>query len=260
MLPEGSNVFDVSKGSIPAPALALEFPKLGPDMTVTAARFRAHSSGASTSTQKLIPSSLGQTLCLTIRTLRLIHFPAPRANYVIFLDLRRILHHLPQDLSQAQANSLPWSAWGEAATRWNRISDHEPAYPLSKTHGSRYVMARRVEDDGPFTELVVADFNPVRARRSKMYDTDQKRLYLPEENCDATTSGEWPYLKSNPGTKIVVDYVDESRPTVTDGVSDNPIVSRLPYRVTVVSGPAVAFDDWMIDGNRLIGIKVCLFF
>ncbi|KAG8680866.1 hypothetical protein FRC09_017908, partial [Ceratobasidium sp. 395] len=126
---------------------------------------------------------------------------------------------------------------------------------MSKIYGSRLVTARQPEDDG-FTGLVVADFNPVLARRSKLRDLDREGLYLPDKGCDTATDGEWSYLETDPETRrIVVDYVDETRPTVLEGVSKDPIISRLPYRVTVVGEPPVAFDDWMIDGNRLVGIK-----
>ncbi|KAG8773185.1 hypothetical protein FRC12_002663 [Ceratobasidium sp. 428] len=258
-LPEDSNIFDVSKAPVLAPALALEFPRFKPNLTIRAERFRALSTSAPTNTtpgQKFTPIPSCQTLNLTMRAWKVGDRVQP-TNYAIFIDVRRILHHLSQVPSQALTNSLPWSTWGEIATRW--IKCYDPAYPISKTHGSRFVTTRRlVREDDFIGQLVVADFNPMLARRSNTCDLDQTGFYSPGTGHDATTSGEWPNLESNPGARsMIVDYVDESRPTILDDISEDPIVSRLPYRVTVVDGPAVAkFNDWMIDGNRLIGVKV----
>ncbi|KAG8762540.1 hypothetical protein FRC12_008970 [Ceratobasidium sp. 428] len=256
---EDSNIFNISKGHVLAPALALEFPRPKPNITLRVERFQALPASAPTDTtpgQKFTPVPSCQTLNLTMRASKIRSRVQP-TDYAIFIDVRRILHHLSHVPSQAPTDPLPWSAWGEAATRWNSLCD--TAYPISKTHGSRFVTTRRlVQEDDFIKQLVVADFNPLLVRRSKTCDLDQTGLYSPGTGYDATTSGEWPNLESNPGARsMIVDYVDESRPTILDDISEVPIISRLPYRVTVVGGPTVAkFDDWMIDGNRLVGVKV----
>ncbi|KAG8736885.1 hypothetical protein FRC10_008778, partial [Ceratobasidium sp. 414] len=169
-------------------------------------------------------------------------------DFTIFVDVQRILHHLPRTPTVAVA----WQTWGEDATRWieaPRLS----SYSIPSFYGSRFVTGQCTSDDHQI-QLVVADFNPMLVKKINARESVGSSLdHMKNKSLKHNT---WPQLAPNlEERRMLVDCVDEETPTVVEGFTETPIVSRLPYRVAVVGGPSVTHQDWMIDENRLIRLK-----
>ncbi|KAG8768738.1 hypothetical protein FRC12_005398 [Ceratobasidium sp. 428] len=172
----------------------------------------------------------------------------------IFIDVQKILGHISKLPPQVSEVTIPWPFWGEDATRWVDLGGRPPNHP-SSIHGSRFTMAYRELEP----QLVVADFNPLCVRRFKNRKSHRYYQVCPEEvgNWDDFRRGIWPCLDEVlEERKMMVVNVEENTPTVMTGFSRDPIVSRLPFRLAIVGGPTFVYNEWIIDGNNLVGSKV----
>ncbi|KAG9123026.1 hypothetical protein FRC07_000341 [Ceratobasidium sp. 392] len=105
---------------------------------------------------------------------------------------------------------------------------------------------------------MVADFNTTLVRRFKARESERYKIFQASKQTDIMADGFWPYITQEQQPKewdMVVTIAEENTPTITRDLAVTPIVSKLPYRLATVAGPSVSYCDWMIDGNRLIGIK-----
>ncbi|KAG9075246.1 hypothetical protein FRC06_010191 [Ceratobasidium sp. 370] len=174
----------------------------------------------------------------------------PHRNFNIFVDVQRVLHRLPRASPQTPAEPLPWQAWGEHATRWIETR-RRTGRGMCGFHGSRFVTGQPTGFDGR-AQLIVADFN--RALVQKFGARESIKNSAEVTNSDGLTRNGWPQLTPDRNEQMVVDTVDEETPTVVEGFTETPIISRLPYRVAVVSGPSLAiYHGWTIDDDRLVG-------
>ncbi|KAG9092058.1 hypothetical protein FS749_016022 [Ceratobasidium sp. UAMH 11750] len=243
------NTWDISTCPTLSPAFELRFPAFKTGAGILVSRFRACSAplpgNVTACSSKFVPDPWCQMLGLTM----VVYDGSAERDFIIFIDVQKVLHRLPQASPQKPAGSHPWQTWGENATRWIEVYDL-PIHLICGFHGSRFVTGHSTSDDYR-TQLVVADFNPVLIKKARAHDN----LAFPK-NKSSTRGGTWPRLSPIPEKwRMLVDNVDEETPTVIEGFSETPIVSRLPYRVTVVGGPSVEDSDWMIEGNRLIELK-----
>ncbi|KAG9081930.1 hypothetical protein FRC06_005321 [Ceratobasidium sp. 370] len=102
-------------------------------------------------------------------------------------------------------------------------------------------------------QLVVADFNRALVKKFSVRESIRNDPEVMKN--EGLTRNGWPqftpYLSER---RMIVDIVDEEIPSVVESFTETPIISRLPYRVAVVSGPSLAkYRRWMIGDNRLIG-------
>ncbi|KAG8681525.1 hypothetical protein FRC09_017423, partial [Ceratobasidium sp. 395] len=171
----------------------------------------------------------------------------------IFIDVQKMLGHIPKVPPQAPTTIIPWSLWGEYATRWVDLGGR----PLSHTScmdGSRFTISYHEHK----SQLVVADFNPLCVRRFKNRESNRYYQVCSEDlGPDIFRKGIWPCLNEGlEERKMMVVNVEENTPTIMTGFSRDPIISRLPYRLTIVRGPTFSYDEWIVDGNNLIGSKI----
>ncbi|KAG8750666.1 hypothetical protein FRC12_012768 [Ceratobasidium sp. 428] len=121
-------------------------------------------------------------------------------------------------------------------------------------------MSKHIQDQPP--QLMIADFNTTVVRRFRTRESDRYKVVQAAQQSEDIADGIWPYITQEAITQerseceMVVLITEEDAPTVIRDLSATPIISKLPYRPSTVAGPLVGYHDWMIDGNRLIGIKV----
>ncbi|KAG8728454.1 hypothetical protein FRC12_021743 [Ceratobasidium sp. 428] len=125
-------------------------------------------------------------------------------------------------------------------------------------HGSRFVMLYKHARGRPVPYHFIADFNPLVVKRYRNRESDSSRPRAVDMDDRTLREGIWPHeLKHDfMEQEIAVINVGEDMPTVITDIGKEPIVSRLPYRLGIVGDLLVQYDDWIIDGNRLIGTKV----
>ncbi|KAG9096726.1 hypothetical protein FRC06_008392 [Ceratobasidium sp. 370] len=256
-------ICDVSAHPALSPILRLDFPVFLPEVSVVVIDFLLRPGSTPSHIplcdSKFITDPFRRTLSLNVRFVTI----DGDGWFVIFVDVRKLLCYLSQARSQ-QFTSLSWDEWGEYSTRWIRPSD-PPSPWISWMDGSRFVKTAHAH--GPAQpQLVIADFNTAIVRRFSTRESAKYRLFDANEEREVFAEGSWPHITQDPEAhqrgerEMAVYTVEEDLPTIIRNLSTTPIVSRLPYRLTAIVGLSVAYDSWMIDGNRLIGIKVCLVF
>ncbi|CAE6373556.1 unnamed protein product [Rhizoctonia solani] len=247
-------------------SMRFEFPTLATNVWILASDFLVRAAPVSDHalrhTPDFVPDYASRTLSLSMR---IISAESP-ASLLIFVDSAKLLAHLERAEAEGLA-SIPWATWGEYSTRWIYYLS-EPNPWINWLQGTRYVLGRQVVDeqnDGEDIEYIaIADFHPPTVRRFASRLEDHYVLPLPEHDIkrrECIGSGQWAFFGNysernlEPGL-LAVDIVDTETPTVLRGLSLDPIISRLSYRL-VVAKPGLSVtgcSDWMIDDNRIIGI------
>ncbi|EUC63256.1 hypothetical protein RSOL_487300 [Rhizoctonia solani AG-3 Rhs1AP] len=213
-------------------------------------------------TPDFIPDHTCRILSLSMRIIS----GESQVNLLVFIDSGMLLAHLKTAKAAGQ-KSVPWPTWGEYSTRWIRYMS-EPNPWINWLQGTRYVLGRQVidaqNDADDCNYIAIADFHLPTIRRFASRTKEHYLLPLPEHELtrrEAIGSGQWAYFGNYSNRKLeagalAVDIVDADTPTVLHGLSLNPIISRLPYRLVVARPNASVrgWSDWMIDDNRIIGI------
>ncbi|KAG8769353.1 hypothetical protein FRC12_005012 [Ceratobasidium sp. 428] len=151
--------------------------------------------------------------------------------------------------------SIPWNKWGEDSTRWIwRLDNFSSGVNM---HGSRFVMSleRTLEEQQWYH--FVADFNPLVIKRHENRESEKGRLRAVDPDDHTCREGVWlqEFEHDLEERGMMVINVGEDTPTVMTGIGQELIVSRLPYRLIIFGEPFAAYTGWVIDGNRLVGIK-----
>ncbi|KAG8793023.1 hypothetical protein FRC12_004104 [Ceratobasidium sp. 428] len=163
-------------------------------------------------------------------------------------------NHLANVLPHA-TRSVPWNKWGEDTTRWIWRLDNFSSG--TNMNGSRFVMSleRTLEEQQWYH--FVADFNPLVIKRHENRESEKGRLRAVDPDDYTCREGVWlqEYEHDLEKRGMMVINVGADTPTVMTGIGQEPIVSRLPYRLIIFGEPFAAYRGWVIDGNRLVGIK-----
>ncbi|KAL5632766.1 hypothetical protein ACGC1H_005645 [Rhizoctonia solani] len=213
-------------------------------------------------TPDFIPDHTCRILSLSMRIIS----GESQVNLLVFIDSGMLLAHLKKAKAAGQ-KFVPWPTWGEYSTRWIRYMS-EPNPWINWLQGTRYVLGRQVidaqNDADDCNYIAIADFHLPTIRRFASRTQDHYLLPLPEHGLtrrEAIGFGQWAYFGNYSNRKLeagalAVDIVDADTPTVLHGLSLDPIISRLPYRLVVArpSASVRGWSDWMIDDNRIIGI------
>ncbi|CAE6535258.1 unnamed protein product [Rhizoctonia solani] len=194
----------------------------------------------------------------------------PHVKLQIFIDSGPLLRYLFEFAGEEDDAVIPWETWGIHATRWF-LCDRE-AYDSLWTHGSRFVRVRSGEDSASMLHnLSVFDFHPPTVRRhgpcesehspatdltAKNEETlrnlvlkgsglDVAHILRPESNttADANTP------------QLLIKTIYSSMPTVIMKGFSSPVESRLPYRVVTRTKFVTGCEEWVIDGNHVIGMS-----
>ncbi|KAG8723616.1 hypothetical protein FRC09_002533 [Ceratobasidium sp. 395] len=246
--------YDVSSYVPLVPAYSLEFPTLMDGLFFVPSTIEVYSGSVSSDfspkRSKFRPDPSYGTLCLDLELVGRFQ----DNSFIVFLDAQRIRDYV-ENISPYTTQLIPWDHWGENATRW--IRRHNTFGSQSNMHGSRFVMLYQHARAEPVPYHFIADFNPLVVKRYRNRQSDSNRLRAVGIDDHTFREGIWPH-KFKHGfmeQEIAVINVGEDMPTVIADIGKEPIYSRLPYRLNLVGDLLVHYDNWIIDGNRLIGTK-----
>ncbi|CUA77152.1 Ubiquitin carboxyl-terminal hydrolase 28 [Rhizoctonia solani] len=183
--------------------------------------------------------------------------------YRVFID-GKFLHDQIRNNLGDMTRILPWSAYGERATRWF-VAPEEPGHWICWMSGSRFITSLPqhpnycIFDFSPpivhrfrdrFTEL-----NPATHDHTDDFFTDDASFK------DLTLLGnDIHHFSVDPpaGHKFFAFTVDEDKPSIigTDYLDfEEPIISRLPYRVAFRTDAKGNHGGWQINGDCVVGIS-----
>ncbi|CAE6430375.1 unnamed protein product [Rhizoctonia solani] len=182
--------------------------------------------------------------------------------YRVFIDgrfLQEQAHIRLNDRTSTQV--VPWCSWGTNATRWftspgelGRLTH----WPFRIT-GSRYIQ--------PFLNSpyhCIFDFSSLTLGR---FRESPEQSYPTEPQVDDSEAGDgfWnlqqldSYLLElvahsppNPGPFVLTVGADNPS-TINDSPFDEPITTRLPYRIVYKRKPEQDYDRWQIDRDCVVG-------
>ncbi|KAH7345503.1 hypothetical protein B0J17DRAFT_702886 [Rhizoctonia solani] len=180
----------------------------------------------------------------------------------VFVDGRSLLKHIYAD-SYDETKVLPWSVWGTDATRWFTAPE-APDHWICWMSGSKYI---RPLSDIPY--YCVFDFSSRVADRFRgrnvypaaldVHDADDPEIggvglleYLDSCLLD--------FIVDSPNSKPVVVTVGADSPsTINIGGSggagfDEPITSRLPYRIVCKGNNEEEHEGWQINQDSIVGV------
>ncbi|KAH7337152.1 hypothetical protein B0J17DRAFT_629739 [Rhizoctonia solani] len=223
--------------------LRFEFPILFPNVFILATDFLVRAAPVSDCALHHTPDFVPDYTCRTISlSIRIISAGSP-ASLLIFVDSGMLLEHLKRAKVEG-LRSVPWTTWGEYSTRWIYYMS-EPNPWINWLQGTRYVLGRQVIDAQNHAEdnnyIAIADFHLPTIRRFAARNKDYYSLPLPEyeiKRREVIGTGQWAYFgnysnRNLEAGALAVDIVDADTPTVLRGLSEDPIISRLPYRLAV---------------------------
>lgn len=206
-------------------------------------------------------------LTLTIRgTHGMYHY------YRVIVSGFHLLKHLEQCKRDA-TTVLPWSEWGEQATRWS-LENTGPDDWICWISGPRYVVANHLSH--PWTvSLSVVDFHTptIRCRpspashdfqlssrqsgapkcREALSDPSFSSFYPSDVHSEAASEG-----SSSSDNVAFAKVVDSNTPTLTTRGFKTEFFSRLPFRIVTRKRAYTTHDGWLINGNHIIGVEVSL--
>lgn len=278
--------FDISSCSVSSPILKLNFPRVESSFSVSPSRFRLKSTPTPSHAIYTGSVAFACSHSLSLAMLfTLVKFDSTRATYDPHTDVDfcvsvsgdHLLRHLRRQKFEGCTTTmtLPWDDWGENATRWF-YGDGEIDEWAGRVSGSRHLynfFEQHPGQDG--AEVVsVLDFNTSTVRRHSGRSTNffsSPSWSIDEANyVTAIQSGAgecWPWDFSSGDTKnrlyklpperisLAATVKSETETTIWLGF-EQPVVSRLPYRVVANLHPRPIHDTWKIDGSHVIGTSV----
>ncbi|KAG8714275.1 hypothetical protein FRC08_012142 [Ceratobasidium sp. 394] len=261
----GAQLVDIPSFPSLSPALTFHFPRLRDSSGIKAEGLELLSDygpGASFAACAPFTHPNALTLGLTISVVD----DGDLIPLRIFVDTGKLLGHLRRAKEKA-VSTLAWEGWGENATRWFHADTPNPW--IRWMFGSRFI----VKNDC----ISVVDFHTPTVRRHahRQRDTYVSLELSPgelqqKESCilhgrlpsalkqndrDASSDHSDESASDTTGENdVVVDIVECNQPTSLS-CFDEPVVSRLPYRIITRLRPSGQHSGWLISGNHLVGIR-----
>lgn len=274
--------FDVPSFPTLRPTLTLEFPKLRNDTSISEKSFLLRSDPVP---GRILYTSSAAFACphaLTFGlTLSLFKLPGAVESTIlrIFVNATHLFEYL-QEHEGGETVTVPWDKWGKQSTRWF-FEDIEPNFWICWMSGSRYVRATHTPDDEWAQQLSVVDFHTPTVKRSANRTSntylsgirnrpsvhpmpvDEKAIRngrgLITSHAPVRTTNNHPDAVAASDSMVVEETVDSDTPTVIENLFEEPIESRLPYRIVTKVEPVPIHSGWLIGGNHVIGINVSPF-
>ncbi|CAE6508345.1 unnamed protein product [Rhizoctonia solani] len=272
--------FRASKYACARPILTFRFPELKRSFRVKSSDFTLRSDptpGRPIYTTK--SAGFAHSTALTfVATLSLIdkrrsHLNHPLSNELqVCISAGPLLRYLFEYAGEVDTIVIPWATWGTKTTRWF-LRDQGP-YNSLWTYGSRFVRAGSdVDPISTLYDLLVFDFHPPTVKRhgplELIYppttdltakDEAKLRKLVLEGNVLAVAHVLRSGLSTSSATdanppQVLSKTIHSDLPTViTEGFSA-PVESRLPYRVVIRPKFVPECEEWLIDGNYVIGMS-----
>ncbi|KEP49854.1 putative F-box protein [Rhizoctonia solani 123E] len=274
---ETSSNLSVFNCPILDPAIMFQFPKLRDSHSVSSIALMGNSDPVPCRTIYTSSVSFAYSRSVTLGLcLSLFQHPTSQNSlggintFRSFVSTSRLLDHLDRHRKSYGCPVVPFSEWGAHATRW--FPENEVDLPCSQMSGSRYITAKSGPNDLPGHHyLVITDFNTPIVQRHQ----DSDHLLTPYSfkftregdhvtlvNMNRPATGAYPpHSDDAPGNNNanIIMTLGSDAPSTFDAGFEEVIVSRLPCRIIICARPEIQHDGWLLDGNRIIGIKVRAF-
>lgn len=271
--------FNIPTYSTLEPVLKLEFLRVLGSLQVSPSRFMLrsdpnpgrfiHASSATLSCSH--STTLGLLLSLEPRPTETIEAVQTDLDLCIFISGDHLLEHLKQRKSGGTSTTtLLWHEWGENATRWFAEADELDRWTCWLS-GSRFINAFTKAQER--SQMVsVFDFNTSRVRRhsghySKYCSPTPRTEYENEEYEDAILNGNGLFASylfglgtcdnlpdEMPDSEIMSFAETVKIETIIHSGFEEPVISRLPYRIVTKAQAMPTHVGWMIDGDHIIGV------
>ncbi|KAL6306507.1 hypothetical protein BKA93DRAFT_729237 [Sparassis latifolia] len=163
-----------------------------------------------------------------------LHYGQRGPQIHLFVQNKFFLSLIPENIGSGEnwaCVERPWESWGPANTRF---MEHNVQFQwLRYVHGQRVVLPPFLPNgQNPICQLCVIDFNVHKKRINDPVDANQ-----PAENLGQ-------YIVMCEATRVAAGDTFQA-----------DVVTYLPYSVTTRAGP-YSYDGFMIDDERIIGVKV----
>ncbi|KAG8777036.1 hypothetical protein FRC12_000577 [Ceratobasidium sp. 428] len=261
------DVPDPEKWHIPSspilsPALTFQFPKLQEASRVKPGGFillSDYGSGVSFTSSAPFTHSRALTLGLTMSIL----YDGDWVPLRIFVDTYKLLNHLHKP---SQARTLSWNDWGEDSTRWFHADT--PDTWIRWSYGSRIVAGGQHISVLDFHTPTVRRFAGRQHRTYLSLQLSQDDLLVKNARID---NGRFPTVLDHSRVLlgwspvdqpddaaaseggVIAATVDSDQPTCLP-YFDQPVISRLPYRIITQVHPIETHAGWLISGSHIAGI------
>ncbi|KAG8771489.1 hypothetical protein FRC12_003582 [Ceratobasidium sp. 428] len=258
-----NGTFDISTFPKLSPAFTFHFPKLRPLSRVSVRRFLLQSdygAGVCFATSVPFTNLRAMTLGLTMTLI----LEGSQYMLRIFVDVCQLFEHIERGKRQS-ISKLSWNEWGDLATRWFKV-DSELSHWICWIFGSRYISnAERY--------LSVIDFHSPTVRRHAgrsrgAYFLPQRSANFLEKMNGRINTGYLPIIPGGGMESMGSGWPDEvaacndlvvvvcvtSEEVTSMPYFEEPVVSRLPYRMATRVQAVNVREDWLISGTQLIGI------
>jgi hypothetical protein len=279
--------FHASSYSSIEPILQFEFPKVTSRRSISPSGFRfllrsdptpgriIHTSSAIFSCPRTMTLSLTQ--CLISANIDSesdtdsgVDSSSPALYFRIFVNASDLLGYLGQQTHGAMAK-VPWNDWGERSSRWF-IDAAEPGDWICWMSASRYVRPRAtLRPRRGYLNLSVVNFHTASVnRQSNRASTSRHAAATAYSSFDVDVDSDLvlegktllsPDTAAPAGSMARVERVESDKPTILHVGFEEPVVSRLPYRITTRTLPASWNRGWLIEGEHIVGMTVssCIF-
>ncbi|KAH7345506.1 hypothetical protein B0J17DRAFT_764149 [Rhizoctonia solani] len=269
--------FDVPKYANAHPILTFEFPELDNLYIVEPIGFSVRSDptpGRAMYTRSAgfaHPTALTFSTTISLAHIRMFDFPDDQDLFQlrVFIDAKLLLHYLLEFRGEMDTITVPWTKWGIQTTRWF-LCDQEIFYWLYWTSGSRYISVTE-RPGSTLHDLSILDFHRPTVRRhdsslldyslasyqTTEYEEESSKIVLEGKGLifsDCLSLDPSPLPGSTPASlTLLAKIVDSSTPTIIKKGFSVPVESRLPYRVVTKPKFVPKCQDWLIDGNHIVG-------
>ncbi|KAG9095051.1 hypothetical protein FRC06_010174, partial [Ceratobasidium sp. 370] len=263
----GANAQLVDISSFPglSPTLTFQFPRLRGSFSASprwCSMVSDYGSGASLATHIPFANPGALTLGLSMY----IRDGVTEIPLRIFVDVCQLLRHLGRAKQQA-IPTLAWKDWGENATRGFRAD--APNDWIRWVFGSRFVIGGDYISVIEFHTPTVrrhahrqcSAYTPLELSPADLQERESRihggKLPTFLSHRDMYMSSKWGGVSNAPTLReddVVVDTVESNQPTSLP-YFDEPVISRLPYRIVTRRGPAERHAGWLISGGHLVGIR-----
>ncbi|CAE6508322.1 unnamed protein product [Rhizoctonia solani] len=264
--------FCASEYACARPILTFEFPELGYLFAVDPERLFLRSDPVPGRVAYTKSAGFFHPTALTLNTTLTLIRPGTAlpdgdfAQYRIFIRAASLLRYIPEPPCEESTIVIPWATWGIQATRWF-LYDRVINYWLYWSFGSRFISVGERPLSG-LCDLSVLDFHPPTIRRHGICDlvNSPATHYTPEqkerlrnivtEGTGLTVEHPWSLERSDlVGSlpPLIAESIGADMPTIVTRGFSAPVESRLPYRVVTRPEFVPQCEDWLIDGDHIIG-------
>ncbi|CAE6521177.1 unnamed protein product [Rhizoctonia solani] len=182
--------------------------------------------------------------------------------YRVFLDGRFLMDQL-RTYNSNETVHVPWSSWGVCATRWF-ITTERPNHWICRMSSSRFISQL---SDQPY--YCILDFSSANVGRSRgcALQSNPPGLDGLDVTKDSGLGVEFEGLRrleqdlrhfpadSPAGHELLVATVGADNPGTISGIGfEEPITSRLPYRIVCRMNNQSDHEGWQINGDCIVGV------